>query len=199
MSSGRRSGQRFDAEHGVVTEALIFLGQLDPQAIGDALDDATHYEATPVAEFTAMLDALPVSPEGLTFVDLGAGMGRTLMLASLRPFKQVLGVEVSPALCETARDNLVRWRRARSDLRCTDLRVVHTDASRFALPPGPVVVYLYNPFGEESVTRVASQIAVREPPCYVLYHTPLHRAVFETDTRFERIARLPFGCVYERV
>jgi len=71
--SGRRAGQRFDAEHGVTTEALVFLGELDPDAIGPSLEFATHYEPTPVAQAEALLDASPLAPGRATFVDLGAG------------------------------------------------------------------------------------------------------------------------------
>src|SRR5579883_966573 len=152
-SSGKRSGQRFDATHGVITEALIFLGELDPDAIGDALEDATHYEPTPIAEFAALLAASGVSAGGRTFVDIGAGMGRVVLLASMHPFKQIVGVEVSPALCETARDNVVRWRRKKPDAACADIRVVCRDATAFRFPPGDLVVYLYNPFGESTLQR----------------------------------------------
>ena len=34
------------------------------------------------AQFESMLDALPVAANGFTFVDLGAGMGRVVLLAS---------------------------------------------------------------------------------------------------------------------
>ncbi len=197
-TSGRRSGQRFDAEHGVVTEALLFLGELDPEAIGEAIDDATHYEATPVAQFGALLNAVPAPLEGYTFVDYGAGMGRVVMLASLRRFRQVIGVEVSSALCETARANLVRWRRTQAPIACKDLRIVRADASAFRLPRGDLVAYLYNPFGERTLTRVAEAIAARRNgECFVVYHTPVHRHVFENDARFKPIARLEFGAVYQ--
>src|SRR5690348_13947285 len=92
--SGRRSGQRFDAEHGVTTEALLFLSELDPQAIGAALEDATHYEPVPLAEFEALIDSVQIHYESFTFVDAGAGMGRALLLATKRPFKQILGIEI---------------------------------------------------------------------------------------------------------
>ncbi|HEV2642314.1 MAG TPA: hypothetical protein VGT98_06390, partial [Candidatus Elarobacter sp.] len=72
--SGRRAGQRFDAEHRVTTEALVFLSELDPDAVGPSLEFATHYEPTPVAQAEALLDASPLAPEQATFVDLGAGM-----------------------------------------------------------------------------------------------------------------------------
>lgn len=197
VSSGRRAGQRFDAQHGVVTEALIFLGELDPHAIGDALEDATHYEPTPVAQFESMLDALSMPVNGFTFVDIGAGMGRVVLLASTRPFRQAIGVEVSPALCETARDNLVRWRRAKPDIPCKDLRIVHGDAGAYAFPPGDLVVYLYNPFGEATLERVAERLAQRDAgTCYILYHTPVHRRIFDEHARFHAIADLGFGLIY---
>jgi len=183
-----------------VTEALLFLGELDPEAIGDAIADATHYEPTPVYECTALLRVIPGPLETSTFVDLGAGMGRVVMLASTRPFRQVIGVEVSAALCETARDNLVRWRRANDDVPCKDLRIVHADAAAYRFPSGDLVVYLYNPFGETTLRKITEQLASRSSgACRVLYHTPVHRAVFDTDARFECVCDLQFGTVYRVV
>lgn len=196
-TSGRRRGQRFDAEHGVVTEALLFLGELDADAIGEAIEDATHYEPTPVQEFEALLRAVPEPLDGFTFVDVGAGMGRVVMLASRMPFRQAVGVEVSGALCEVARDNLVRWRRANGDLACKDLRVVCRDAAAYEFPSGDLVAYLYNPFGERTLSRIVDRLAARaQGRCYVLYHTPVHREVLRTHARFELVADLRFGEVY---
>ena len=57
MPSGRRAGQRFDAAHGVTTEALIFLGELDPENVGPGIEFATHYEATPIDDAERIPDA----------------------------------------------------------------------------------------------------------------------------------------------
>lgn len=199
VSSGRRSGQRFDALHGVVTEALIFLGELDPDAIGDALEDATHYEPTPLAQFDEMLVALPVAQSAYTFVDIGAGMGRVVLLASARPFRQVIGVEVSPALCETARDNVVRWRRRHPELACKDVRIVRKDAASFKFPAGNLAIYLYNPFGESTLRRLVDRIAAEcHGAVYVMYHTPVHRAVLDEHSSFSLVADLGFGRIYEK-
>lgn len=198
VGSGRRSGQRFDAQNGVVTEALIFLGELDPEAIGPALADATHYEPTPVAQIHSMLDAVPAEPAEKTFVDLGAGMGRVVLLAATKPFRQVIGVEVSGALCETARDNAVRWRRARPELCCKDLRIIRADAAEFRFPSGEIVVYLYNPFGAQTLARVAERLARLPSRVFVLYHTPVHRNVLDEHPAFETIADLGFGVVYRK-
>jgi predicted RNA methylase len=196
-TSGRRTGQRFDAEHGIVTEALIFLGELDPAAIGDALEDATHYEPTPMAQFDAMLAALPFSPQGCTFVDIGAGMGRIVLLATLHPFRQVVGIEVSPALCETARENLAVWRRRHSGVACKDVRIVCKDASHAAIPRGDAVFYLYNPFGENTLRRLIDRIAAESTGrTAIMYHTPMHRNMLDEHPAFRLIADLGFGLIY---
>lgn len=194
--SGRRAGQRFDAQHGVTTEALVFLGELDPDAIGDALEHATHYEPTPVAQAEALLDASPLDPHTATFVDLGAGMGRVVLLAARRAFRQVIGVEVSPALAEIARENVAA---ARDPLRIAhDIRIVRADAAMYALPRGQLVVYLYNPFHGPVFDAVLERLreAGRSDDVIVLYHTPVDRAVLEATGSFEHIADLGFGMVY---
>ncbi len=197
-TSGRRIGQRFDADNGVVTEALIFLGELDPEHIGAAMEEATHYEPTPLRDFAALLALVPAPYERYTFVDVGAGMGRVLLLASRFPFKQICGIEVSRALCEVARENLERWRKRHADLQCRDLRVRCEDALHTSLPRGPAVFYLYNPFGEQRLRALAGRIAQHGEDAYVLYHTPVHRELFDAHRSFEIAGEVACGVVYRK-
>lgn len=213
--SGRRAGQRFDAVHGVVTEALLFLGDLDPEAIGPNIEHATHYEPTPVGDLERLLQHVPFALERATFVDLGAGMGRAVFAAARFPFRQVLGVEISPALVAIARDNVKNFMRAASNvgasgadgaketqpvLRCRDVRIVRGDAATFRFPQGPLVVYLYNPFDAVLLARVTARLAREQrSELAVLYHTPVERAVLEEHPAFELVAEEPFGVAYVRV
>jgi SAM-dependent methyltransferase len=197
MPSGRRAGQRFDAAHHVTTEALIFLGELDPENVGPGIEFATHYEATPVADAERLLDASPLAPERCTFVDVGSGMGRVVLLASQRPFRQIVGVEISPALHEIARENRARFPAAA--VRCRDVRLVRADAASFTFPRGDLVVYLYNPFRAEVVEPMLDALfAFPQREVVLLYHTPLERASIERRDAFDIIADLSFGCVYRR-
>jgi SAM-dependent methyltransferase len=198
VPSGRRAGQRFDAAHGVTTEALIFLGELDPENVGAGIEFATHYEASPVDDAERLLDASPLAPERSTFVDVGSGMGRVVLLASRRPFRQIVGVEISPALHEIARDNRARFRAA--DVRCRDVRLVRADAAAFTFPRGDLVVYLYNPFRAEILEPVLDALlAGPRREIVVLYHTPLVRESLERRAAFACIADLGFGVVYRRI
>ena len=56
----------------------------------------------------------PIAPiDAYTFVDLGAGMGRAMLLAADYPFRAVVGVELHPTLARIARANLAIWRAAK--------------------------------------------------------------------------------------
>lgn len=196
--SGRRAGQRFDAELGVTTEALVFLGELDPEAIGPSLEHATHYEPTPVAQAEALFDASPVDPQASTFVDLGAGMGRVVLLAARRPFRAVIGVEISPALVEIARENLAAARDPRRIAR--DVKVVRADAAAYALPRGDLVVYMYNPFRGPVLDAVLARLnsAGDRANVVLLYHTAVERAAVDATGAFATVVDLGFGLVYRR-
>ncbi|MBC5799544.1 MAG: class I SAM-dependent methyltransferase [Candidatus Eremiobacteraeota bacterium] len=195
--AGRRAGQRFDAERGVVTEALVFLGDLDPEAIGENLAHATHYEATPVRDFGRLIAHVPFALNDATFIDLGAGMGRVVLLAAMRPFRQVVGVELSPALTAIARRNI---RCAPRDaFRCRDVRIVCADAAKYSFPRGPLVVYLYNPFDAAVLAPIAARCAAQRRPLTLVYHTPVQRAVIEVLPAFELLAEEPCGVVYRLV
>lgn len=186
---------RFDAQYGVTTEALVFLGSLDPEAIGPSISDATHYEATPVGDLATLLAAVPIPLDGATFVDLGSGMGRVALLASAYPFGQVIGVEISPALHEIARDNLTAFVGRKL---CRDVRLVRADAATFALPRGSLIAYLYNPFRGAVLNAVIEQLAARSGETIVLYHTPVERTAFEASGAFEQLAETARGVVYRR-
>ncbi len=191
--SGRRAGLRFDAEHGVTTEALIFLGELDPEAIGPNLAFATHYEPTPVADIDRLLDAVPLAPERSTLVDVGAGLGRVVLRAAQRAYRQIVGIEISPALFEVAKENRAGYR---GELACRDIRLVRADAAGFTFPRGDLVVYLYNPFRAEVLGPLLDRLAAGTGEVVLLYHTPVERATVDAHPGFALLADLGCGLVY---
>jgi len=91
-----------------------------------------------------------------SFVDIGAGKGRALLLASQLPFRRVIGVEFSAELAEIAESNVARWRKVAHPR--TELRVFHQDALAFRWPRAPLLVYLYNPFQCDLLERLLERI-----------------------------------------
>ena len=195
-TSGRRAGQRFDAAHGVTTEGLIFLSTLDPDLIGPAVDHATHYEPTPVGEAQRLLDEIPRPLEETTFVDLGSGMGRVVLLAARRPFKMVVGVELSPTLHEVARENLASF--DSELLLCTNVRLVRKNAAEYRFPRGSLAVYLYNPFRPPILEPVLEHLLEVSRDLTLLYHTPAERDVIDATGAFRLACDLGFGLVYRK-
>jgi SAM-dependent methyltransferase len=108
-----------------------------------------------------------------TFVDIGSGKGRALLLAAGYPFRQVIGVELSPELDRIARANIARY--SGPELQAP-ITVVHGDAAGFRWPSGPLLVYLWNSFTQpvmeqvlESLRRSLTEVP---RPLYVVYIHP---------------------------
>jgi SAM-dependent methyltransferase len=197
VPKSRSGGRRFDHDYGVTTHAVLFLTDLDPDAVGDAGAHATHYEAVPVSDFRALLALLPKDaiPDA-TFVDVGAGMGRAMILAAERPFKQVLGIELSPGLYEVAKENLEIARDR--GLRCHDIRLLRGDARIAHYPPGDLVVFLFNPFDGHALAATLASIEDRRDArsTWLLYHTPVERAVVDAMPQWKLLAEIASGVAY---
>jgi predicted RNA methylase len=196
VGTERSAGKRFDRDHGVTTQALLFLGELDGVKRSEAYTHATHYEPVGVAAFRGLLTTLPEQTiRSSTFVDLGAGMGRAALLASEYPFKQILGIELSAALYTLARENLEHAHGL--NVRCRDVRFVHGDVRKQRYPKGSLVVFLFNPFDAEVLRTTLARIVRSRTPAddvYVLYHTPVYDDVIE-EFAGETIARPAEGLV----
>ena len=137
----------FDELHSVDTGGLITAPHLShghPHAL-----EATAYCATPPSRFAALLDIWAKSPPErpiaeYTFIDIGCGKGRTLLMAAALPFREVIGIELDPGLVRIAENNLANFRDAGLALGST--RILCADAANFDLPESPCLIYLYNPF-----------------------------------------------------
>jgi len=147
----------------------------------DRLLGAFHspYQPTEPALFHEMLDALArdfrLNFGDFTFLDLGSGKGRTLLMASDYPFRRIVGVELLSALNRIAQDNLRLYQN--ESQKCFALESVCADATTFPFPDGPLVVYLFNPFPESGLRRVVAcleqSLHANPRPAYVVYHNPL--------------------------
>ncbi len=199
MGNERSAGRRFDRDYGVTTQAILFLTDLDPDAVGDAGAHATHYEAVPVADFRDLMRCIPKDAVArASFVDIGAGMGRAVLLASEYPFAQVCGVEVSPGLFEVARENISRA--THISRKCGDIRIVRADARIWNYPPGNLVAFMYNPFDAQALEATLGAIVHRRAPgeTWLMYHTPTERILLDNGPHWNLVAETPSGVLYHR-
>jgi PAS domain-containing protein len=132
------------------------------------------YQATDPAVFREMMASLPIAFNTFTFVDLGSGKGRTLLMASEYPFRRIVGVELIAELHRAAEDNIRVYGSATQ--RCSQIEAVCRDACEFVLPDTPLVLYLFNPLPEAGLQRVLRrlELSLEQSPrrVWIVYHNP---------------------------
>jgi SAM-dependent methyltransferase len=132
---------RFDRRAGVDTGGQISVDELDVPY--EARGGAFGFGSVPVRSLRAALRRLEVGGLDWTFIDLGCGKGRALLIAAEFEFSRLIGVEHSPTLAIVAQKN-VEAAQHRFPGRCLEVR--HADAASFDRPDAPCVVFFYTPF-----------------------------------------------------
>jgi SAM-dependent methyltransferase len=160
----------------------------------DRLIGAFHspYQPTEPALFYEMIDVVHerATLSEFTFLDLGSGKGRTLLMASRYCFRRIVGVELLPALHQIAQANIGQYKS--ESQKCFAIESVCEDATAFPLPEGPVVVYLFNPFPEpglkRTVARIEDSVRTNPRPVFVVYHNPQLEHAFRSSPAWQKIA-----------
>jgi CelD/BcsL family acetyltransferase involved in cellulose biosynthesis len=174
-------GRWFDWRNRVDTDVRIAVAELHIDS--RLARHAVHYEATSIPKFERAMRLLRHRADGFTFVDLGSGKGRVLMLAALRPFRRVIGVEISQRLHEAAVGNVAAFSaryRGTAPIEC-----LCADASKYELPEGDLAVFLYNPFDAallaQARDRMLAACARSARKLCVIYVNPQHHILFDND------------------
>lgn len=184
----------FDLVHGTDTSGFVSAGELPADEAASA--HAVCYAGSQPSLVRLALASLP-PVDTCTFVDLGCGKGRALLVASEFPFRDILGVELSAPLARVACRNAALV--ARRFPQRTAICVAVDDASTFPLPAGDLVLFLYHPFGAELVAKVVEGIeaalAAGRRSIYVIYYNPVAGRCFDASKLLRRrFARtLPYG------
>lgn len=172
-----RLARKWDRQHGVDTAGSVQLAALD--VIGPHRSKGNEAVCTSPRTFHFIMKSLPSDLQGHTFVDIGSGKSRTLLLASRYPFAAIIGVEFARELVEIARGNIARFRDP--SRKCRALSVVEADAAAYEFPEAPLVVYFYNPFSKDVfdivLKNLVSSLERRPRNCFIVYGSSSHRAI----------------------
>ena len=153
------------------------------------------YQPTEPALFREMIENLTLAsakfnPGEFTFIDIGSGKGRALLMAADYPFQRILGIELLPELHRVARENIGKYKS--SSQQCFTIECLLGDAREFAFPLEPTVLYLFNPLPESGLVKMVSNLkhSLQEHPrpILVLYHNPLLEHVLTQSGALEKIA-----------
>lgn len=170
----------FDQMHGVETSGLVPAGHL---VTGHPNDEhvTAYYGVAPSILRTLIdhwRDTPPPEPiRRYTFVDLGAGKGRAMLVASEFDFREVVGVELNPAMADAAQRNIDIWqashREDETSPRLAPIHLYQQDALEFELPRTHTLLFLFHPFEAPVVRallrRIETQFAKRPGALDILY------------------------------
>jgi hypothetical protein len=123
---------------GIVTRDYLELktfGVTDP-ACGS-------YVPTDYTSFRKIMKSVEIKPNNDVFLDFGSGLGRTVIMAGLYPFKRIIGVELVSEFNDRALANIER---VRNRLKCANIEIVQANAAEYVLPTDVTIVYFFSPF-----------------------------------------------------
>jgi SAM-dependent methyltransferase len=180
-----RSVHPFDERYGVETSGLVY--DLSTGHENDAYNNG--YFGVAPSLFHQIFERLRLDYRRFTFVDLGSGKGRALLLASGYPYREVIGVELSPVLDRIARVNIARY--AGGHEHGMRIRCVQADAAEFCWPPGPLLVYMWNAFTEPVMRRVLKNLRAaltgQSREMYLVYVHPELEEILDRLPWLERL------------
>jgi len=172
-----------DSRLGIDTQTIEATSLMDIR--GDNAIHGQRYQPVSIRDFADVIAASHADLERFTFIDLGSGKGRALLLAAQHPFRRIIGIEYARELHEIARRNVQKASLSMSKLE--RIECVWADAAEFDVPNDPLFCFLYNPFDAKVLTSVlerlrqSSESNPRE--IWIAYVNPSHRAIADRHDR----------------
>jgi hypothetical protein len=166
-------------------------GTIELDELGIAAPDRVRYKPAPWFTLRRALPRRSVTSKDV-FVDFGSGMGRVVFQAAVwYPFKQVIGVELSPELHLIAQGNITR---NRSRFRCQEAQLIQADVMEYDIPGDVTVAFLDNPFTGDIFTAVVERLLAsvdRNPrPLTIIYFNPVEHERLMATGRFRVVKRV---------
>ncbi len=185
----------FDFDHGVdTTWATVSLRTRIREWLSGG-----QYQPSEPALFREIMESLPVAPDGFTFIDLGSGKGRTLLMASSFPFRRIIGMELLEELNAIAVANIGRYRS--DEQRCFTIESHAGDARHFQFPAEATVLYLFNPFPRhiwrEVLANLHDSLAIAPRRTLIIYHNPVHEDILNSQTWLRSVNGTHQFVIYE--
>lgn len=176
--AGAAQERFFEWRYGIATQGVVHLDKFGLSAPG-----RNEYGATLYRDFRLLMKKLKVYKCEDVFLDYGAGLGRSVILAATYPFKKVIGVELSKELTEQAVRNIEM---CRTKLACKDIQCIADDATAYEVPMDVSVIFFNNPFYSDILDRVLDKIrqSVQRDPrkLIVICNLPIG-SIFENQVR----------------
>lgn len=161
----------------------------------------SSYQPIEADFFRAIMGSLPIDFSQFTFIDIGSGKGRALLLASEFPFRRIVGIELLPELNRIAQENIRKMSAIHE--RTIPAESICADATTFAFPDEPVLLYMFHPLPECGFRKVISnlQSSLRQypRPGLIVYLNPIFEMILAAEKNFKKVTGTHQFAVYEAV
>jgi SAM-dependent methyltransferase len=185
----------FDTLYGTETSGLI-PGKIIAQGTSAKVEELTAYYGVAPSILHGLLDLWlhrtnPQPIEKTVFLDVGAGKGRALLLASQYPFLRVEGIELNPSLARIAAANISLWANNLQANALAPITLRHADATTHPLPSEPTLAFLFHPFELPILRRFLRHVersqATHSKPFDLLYANAEHGSLLDRHPAFTRL------------
>lgn len=141
----------FDRKFGTKTAFIKEQFDLEEFISIDRFQNSLRYYPTPIKAMYFALDSLnelDVDYNKYTFIDVGSGTGRNLLIASEYPFAKIVGVEISKYLQRIAEENIKIYKS--STQKCKSIKSYCMNIVDFDIPNDEYLIfYFWVPFSED--------------------------------------------------
>jgi hypothetical protein len=185
----------FDRAHHTNTSGLI-PGSVIVKGTAAKVEELTAYYGVAPSILRGLLDiwlhrTAPQPIEKTVFLDVGAGKGRAMLLASQFPFLRVEGVELNAELARIASANIALWQQDPTAEALAPLHLHHADATIHTLPSAPTLAFLFHPFElpilRRFLKRIETHLATNAHPFDLLYANAEHGSLLDRHPAFTRL------------
>jgi hypothetical protein len=166
---------------------------VEPSGLGQVEQDKSRYPP-PSGWFTLsrVFQWLDIGPDDV-MIDFGSGTGRAVLVASLFPFRRVIGVELVEPWHRCAQANLAHFRLPRR----TPVELHCGNALEYQVSDDITVLFLYNPFQGETFRGVIENVFAsfdRAPRrLRIVYLNPQEHEYLVSTGRCRLVRRLMTG------
>jgi predicted RNA methylase len=165
----------------------------DPEVQSNTLSNAEFKDvhANQPSSFYTLKKAfshIDQKPENISLLDIGCGSGRVLSYAMLLNFRKVFGIDLDENGIEKAISNCTQMQKNGFT---TIFNIQIADATRYDLPEGINVIYMFNPFGEQTMKTDLNNIITYcthlNKSIYLIYCNPVYINLFEEKKECEKL------------
>ncbi len=182
----------FDFRYKFDTAKVLEVKDLDISS--EDKQHSVRYKPTRVRYFRKLMQAVAL-PKSATFVDVGCGKGRILMLAAKYGFQRTIGLELSPQLCKVAESNLETYCNHHPEVKKPS--VICTNVLEHQLTDDETIFFLFWPFDREVTVLfldLLKQSLLRNPrELWLIINEFQFPDLLESDTQFERTHLVKYG------